>query len=92
MKDSKIISLEDTFLTHDDVRRLSEKLQKDTCDVISLRNCTVMDKDYKTIMKLIGSSRTVRHVALVIDQVTDKYRVNVLTKAILRNSSLAGLQ
>lgn len=92
MKDNKIASFEDTCVTNDDVRRLREKLQKDLIDVISLRNCTVMDKDFKQLLKAVGTNRTLRHVCLNIDQVTDKSRVQLVAQAVQKNVSLAGLQ
>lgn len=92
MKENKIISLEDKYLTHNDVKSIREKLEKDLTDVISFRNCTLTDKDYKSILKGVAACKSIRHVGLNLDQVTDKYRVQVLAQGVVRNTSLAGLQ
>ncbi|XP_045163727.2 uncharacterized protein LOC123528049 [Mercenaria mercenaria] len=75
------------------VRKICEDLQKERLEMLSFRNCSFTDKDFKKVTKAVGActSLTLRHFALNIGIIRDSFRVQSLAQTIERNASLVGL-
>ena len=85
------VEFQNESIASEQIKDVCENLQKDEVKAISLRECTLTDKDYKRILKSVAASKNLRHLSLNIRIIQDTFRIQVLALALQKNKSLTGL-
>lgn len=75
-------------LTSPEVSNICESLENSGIRFFSLRDCKVGDKDCKRLMKAVGQCKSVQQLNLSLGLVNDRFRVELVAQALVRNRSL----